>query len=96
MSIRKYVIEVIDYGASGTHPDIDYCEVETSKLLDEVMEIFETAVKAYNKEADPQPECLIEYVQEKLEEQGIKLYKLIPNATVRVSVPTPSGVSISK
>ena len=96
MSIRKHIIEVIDYGASGTHPDIDYCAAETDKSLDEVLEIFEKAVIAYDKEEDPDPECLIEYVQEKMEEQGIKLYKLVPNATVRVSVMTPTGVSITK
>lgn len=96
MSIEKYIIKVDDYGASGKHPDIDYCEIETSKLLDEVLEIFEKAVIAYDKEEDPNPECLIEYVQEKMEEQGIKLYKLVPNATVKVAVPTPSRVFISK
>ena len=96
MSIRKHIIEVIDYGASGTHPDIDYCEVETSKSLDEVLEIFEKAVIAYDKEEDPEPECLIEYVQEKMEEQGIKLYKLVPNATVKVAVLAPNGIFISK
>ena len=96
MSNGKYIIQVVDCGASGTHPDIDYCAAETSKSLDEVMEVFEKAVTAYNKEADPHPECLIEYVQEKMEEQGIKLYKLIPDATISVSVPTPSGIFISK
>lgn len=93
---KKYIIQVIDYGASGTHPDIDYCEVETSKSLDEVLEIFEKAEIAYNKEEDPDPECLIEYVQEKMEEQGIKLYKLVPNATVKVAVLAPNGIFISK
>lgn len=96
MNNRKYIIEVIDYGASGTHPDIDYCEAETSKSLDEVLEVFEKAVIAYNKEEDPDPECLIDYVQEKMEKQGIKLYQLIPDATVKVSVMTPTGVSITK
>lgn len=96
MSIRKYIIEVVDYGASCKHPDIDNCAVETSKSLDEVLEIFEKAAIAYNKEEDPEPECLIEYVQERMEEQGIKLYKLVPNATVEVAGLTPSGISISK
>ena len=98
MNIRKYIIKVVDYGASCKHPDIDYCAVETSKSLDEVMAVFEIAVKAYNKEADPHPECLIEYVQEKMEEQGIKLYKcnLIPDATAEVAGLTPSGIFISK
>ena len=93
---KKYIIQVIDYGASGTHPDIDYCAAETDKSLDEVLEIFEKAVIAYDKEEDPEPECLIEYVQEKMEEQGIKLYKLVPNATVRVAVIAPNGIFISK
>ena len=96
MSIRKYIIDVIDYGASGTHPDIDYCAAETDKSLDEVLEIFEKTVIAYNKEEDPDPECLIEYTQEKMEEQGIKLYKLVPNATVKVAVLAPNGIFISK
>lgn len=94
MSVRKYIIDVIDYGASGTHPDIDYCSAETDKSLDEVLEIFEKAVIAYNKEEDP--DCLIEYVQDKMGKQGIKLYKLVPNATVKVAVLAPNGISISK
>ena len=96
MSNGKYIIQVVDCGASGTHPDIDYCAAETDKSLDEVLEVFEKAVIAYNKEEDPDPECLIEYVQEKMEEQGIKLYKLVPNATVKVAVLAPNGIFISK